>query len=228
MGKEKELKRIARYLLLHGSTISNIGLLNGKMGICIFFFHYARHTKKEIYQKYAEDILDEIYSEINIHSAANFKDGLCGIVWGIRYLAENKFVSVNSDIVLKELDQIILERDVRRISDTSLDTGLRGIAYYALSRCADKSSEFAIKNSEYLFNLLSALKKIKTDGEIIFLVTNLERFITEEEFPKFDWFLKKVVKDTQYSKRKMWENSRPIGISNEGVACIGLKLLNVI
>lgn len=228
MKKEKELKRIAQYLLLHGSTIPDIGLLQGKMGICIFFFHYAKYAQNETYQKYAEDLLDEIYSEIDVNTPVGFKNGLCGIAWGMRYLAENKFVSLNSDTVLKELDQIILERDVRRMSDTSLGTGLRGITYYVLSRCADESSNFSKVNSTYLCDLLSTLKKIKPDGEIIFLITNLEQFMKERVLPKFDLCMKKIMGEIQYSKGKMWEQPRPIGIVDNGVTAIGLKLLNAI
>lgn len=228
MGKGKELKRIAQYLLLHGSTIPNIGLLHGKMGVCIFFFHYAKQTKNEVYQMYAEDLIDEIYSEINVNIPANFKDGLCGIAWGIGYLAENKFVKVNSDIVLKKLDESILERDVRRISDISLDTGLKGIAYYVLSRCADKDSNFSTTNSDYISDLLSALKRATPDAELTFLITNLERFITDNKSPKYDFFLKKLMKETVCPKRKIWEQQRPMGIADQGLAGIGIKFLNII
>lgn len=225
---EKELKRIAHYLLLHGSAIPNIGLLYGKTGICMFFFHYARKTSKEVYKQYAEDLLDEVYREVNVRIPATFRDGLAGIGWGISYLAANKFVKVDSDKVLKTLDNAILERDVRRMTDTSLDTGLRGIAYYALSRCADKDSQFAVANKDYLSDLLVALQRVKPDGEIIFLTTNLERFISHGELPQSKWFLQKLMKDTLYPKNKLWKPGRPIGIAGEGFAGVGLKLLNVI
>jgi hypothetical protein len=47
MKQEEILSRIARYLMLHGSFTSNIGLLNRKIGIAIFFYHYARYTGKK-------------------------------------------------------------------------------------------------------------------------------------------------------------------------------------
>ena len=37
--------RIVNALLLNSGFIDNIGLLHGKMGISIFFFHLARKTK---------------------------------------------------------------------------------------------------------------------------------------------------------------------------------------
>jgi len=44
------LQRIANVLLLNASFTDNLGLLNGKMGIAVFFYHYARLTENNIYQ----------------------------------------------------------------------------------------------------------------------------------------------------------------------------------
>ena len=41
------LQSISHNLMLHSSFINNIGLLKGKMGIAIFFYHYYNYTKKE-------------------------------------------------------------------------------------------------------------------------------------------------------------------------------------
>src|SRR5690554_2330109 len=45
-------QRITNTLLLNASFIGNIGLLNGKMGISICFFHLARQTGIQIYEDY--------------------------------------------------------------------------------------------------------------------------------------------------------------------------------
>ena len=50
------LRRIANVLLLNASFIDNPGLLNGKMGIAIFFYHYSRYTKNKIYEDYAGEL----------------------------------------------------------------------------------------------------------------------------------------------------------------------------
>jgi hypothetical protein len=41
--------------MLNSSFTNNIGLLQGKMGISILFFHYANYTKKKIYKDFAGD-----------------------------------------------------------------------------------------------------------------------------------------------------------------------------
>ena len=54
------LLRIANVLLLNASFLDNPGLLNGKMGIAIFFYHYSRFTKNKIYENFAGVLVDEI------------------------------------------------------------------------------------------------------------------------------------------------------------------------
>lgn len=48
-----ELSRITNHLILNSSYIKDLGLYNGKMGICIFFFHYARWKQEDIYTELA-------------------------------------------------------------------------------------------------------------------------------------------------------------------------------
>ena len=44
------LKRIANHQMLHGSFCSDLGIQNGKMGIVLFFYHYARYVKNTLYE----------------------------------------------------------------------------------------------------------------------------------------------------------------------------------
>ena len=48
--KTKMLNRIIHYLILNASFIRDLGLLDGKMGICIFFYLYARQTGSKLYE----------------------------------------------------------------------------------------------------------------------------------------------------------------------------------
>ena len=48
-----ELTKIADWLLLNGTLTKCPGLLHGKLGIAIFFFHYARYTGKTLFEEYA-------------------------------------------------------------------------------------------------------------------------------------------------------------------------------
>ena len=109
-GKSKvddRLRRIADVLLLNASFLENIGLLNGKMGIAIFFYHYSRYSGAKIFEDYAGELIDEIYEEINSNTTVNFEEGLTGIGWGIEYLVKNGFVQADTDETLSEIDNSI-------------------------------------------------------------------------------------------------------------------------
>lgn len=45
---EKQISHIVGTLLLNGTLTESPGLVHGKMGIAIFFFHYAQYTKKHV------------------------------------------------------------------------------------------------------------------------------------------------------------------------------------
>lgn len=100
---------ITNALLLSSSFIENLGLFNGKTGIAIYFFHLARSTNNKLYEKYAEELIDEIYDEISLSTPLDFENGLAGIGWGIEYLAENGFIDADTNEVLEEFDDVLIK-----------------------------------------------------------------------------------------------------------------------
>lgn len=135
ISEEENLSNISRYLMLHGSFTRNLGLMNGKMGAVLFFYHYAKYTRNPLYRKFAGEMLMEIYDEIDNAYPYNFSDGLCGIAWSMTYLIRNGFVSTDDEQdLLSDLDAKVMEWDVRHLHNTSLETGILGLGHYILSR----------------------------------------------------------------------------------------------
>jgi hypothetical protein len=230
--QEEILSRIARYLMLYGSFIGNIGLLNGKTGIAVFFYHYARYTGKKIYDDFAGELIDEIYKEIHRDIPLNFRDGLCSIVWGLEYLIRNRFVEANPDAILEESDKRIREWDVRHLGDNSLATGLKGIACYVISRRQGRTNENPYITPEYIDDLITALKINKDkDDESECLIKNLEGIIHKEELPgtydPMGKLLFDIIGKIRYRTNTIFEKNRPIGINDNGFAGIGLQLMKI-
>ena len=73
------------YLTINSSFLRDLGLFHGRMGIVLFFAHYARISNSKHYEDFAGHLLDEIYEEINLDLPVNLENGLCGIGWGIEY-----------------------------------------------------------------------------------------------------------------------------------------------
>lgn len=83
------------------------GLFYGKMGICIYYFQLARKTGNQNFQEYAENLLDNLLTQIDKEVTIDFGLGLSGIAWGIIYLIEHSFVDGNIGEILKDIDDKI-------------------------------------------------------------------------------------------------------------------------
>ena len=226
MNNDETLRRIARYLMLHTSHQDNLGLLNGKMGVAIFFFHYTEYIAKKVYKDFAGELINEIYKEIHVNYPCDFKDGLSGIAWGVEYLVRNQFVEGETDEILEDLDRQILERDVRRIQDNTLDTGLKGLAYYIISRCANRERNNNIISEEYILDLIKALQSnIYKDNENTQLIKTLKGILAHQQVTISTGFIEDILEKATFRYKSLFETSRSLGISNNGYAGIGLKIM---
>ena len=137
---EKDLKQIADMLLLNGTLTESPGLVHGKMGIAVFFFHYAQFTGNVLFADYAMDLIGGMLDQIHVNSPADYEKGLAGIGIGIDYLIQNNFLSVEDDIC-EDFD----ERMVRAVMydpypDFSQYGGLTGYGRYWVTRLHNQSS----------------------------------------------------------------------------------------
>ena len=161
-------QRIINTLLLNASFIDNLGLMHGKMGIAIFFFHLARETNNAIYEDYAGELIDEIYDEISGNTPIDFENGLAGIGWGIEYLVQNGFIEADTDEVLEEFDNQILKQFIYNApTELNLLDGLMGIGAYLLKRIqnpqANDDSIQTLTNKQTLIHLIDELDRRTQD-----------------------------------------------------------------
>lgn len=157
----KTLRQIADYHILNGYLCPDFSLMGGKMGVVLFFLFYARHTQNCWYEEFADDLLDDVCSNLNVNLPTNFANGLCGIGWSIEFMKRQGFIDDDTDEILSEIDHRIMEWDLRRISDTSLESGLEGIVVYVRSRLdtTGNTSNRNIFDSAYLEDLENACQK---------------------------------------------------------------------
>ncbi len=167
------LQRIANVLLLNASFIDNPGLLNGKMGIAIFFYNYSRYSENKIYEDYAGELVDEIYEEINTSTPVNFENGLTGIGWGIEYLVKNGFVQADTDEALEEVDNIVYRNSLYRPFLLESGKDLFGYGLYFLARLRGKGYDDN--------NIKTLFKK----QHLIYLTDDCERILINKRFLDF-------------------------------------------
>lgn len=102
---ERLLLTIANLLYINMQHVTNNSLLKGKMGLILFFYEYGRYTGKHIYTDTADIMLDEIIESLS----SNENEVIAGIGWGIQYLIKNKFVEGDSNEILSDIDDRILQ-----------------------------------------------------------------------------------------------------------------------
>lgn len=167
--KTKLLQKIANHLILHVNLLDNLGLYYGKMGIVIFLYHYAKFTDNKIIADFADELLEDILNKINHELTFDFVNGYCGIGWSIEYLLHNNFVQGNSNEILIEIDNKIMEWDVRRIIKSHEFCSVEGLLHYVvfrLYRCEKDNTPFDSRYIEDMYVLSSEIQKIKLRNSI--------------------------------------------------------------
>lgn len=187
---DERLRRIANILLLNASFIDNLGLLNGKMGIAIFFYHYSRYTENKIFEDYAGELIDEIYEEINTTTPVDFANGLTGIGWGIEYLVKSKFLEADTDEALSEIDTSVYRNSLYRPFLLDNDKDLFGFGLYYLTRLREHENDDDNLNTlfkkQHLINLTDDTERILIQKR--YLKFNIQSLSTDT-VNSFLWFL---------------------------------------
>jgi len=180
---EQTLKYISETLKQKGVTVNSPGLMHGKMGIAIFFFHYARYTGDTIFEDYAMELIESLQEQISQNHVFDYSEGLAGIGAGIEYLAQNKFVEADTNEVLRDHDMLIFHNTVYKDhSDVTLLSGLSGTGRYLLFRIAKigcnnsvhiptlNNKMLLIHITDYLENMIPSLKAHEPEDVHNFLI----------------------------------------------------------
>ena len=148
------------YLTINGSYLNDLGLFHGKMGIVLFFSELAHASQNSAYEDLAGNLLGEIYEEIHYDLPINLENGLCGIGLGMEYLVQHGLMEGNTDEILSDIDQKVMEINPLRMKDFSFRRGLAGIAYYVLARLnASRQSDTLPFDEDYLNALRKAMSR---------------------------------------------------------------------
>lgn len=191
-------QKIIHRLILQSFFLQDLGLFHGKMGISLFFFEYGKHTRCKTYTNIGEDLLSNIWEEINKNLPFYFNSGLSGIGWGIEYLLRNKFIKGDRNEICEEIDSAIMQINPKYITDETLATGTKGLYCYISSRLKD--NDIVPFDSDFIENLKATNKDLK----------NKKGFISKYTFDVNSYFKRNHISEENYL-------SKPLGISN-GIA----------
>jgi hypothetical protein len=166
--KNNHFEQLANFLLKNTHSANNPGLIHGKMGTSVLAFLLAQETRDKNYHYFAEDLIDEIYEEISSTTPICFETGLAGIGWGMEFLSQNKFIEIDTDEALKDLDNEIFNEIVYNTPrELSLTKGILGIGAYLLMRISNRPPEnrdiFKLTNQQALVFLIDELDRKTQD-----------------------------------------------------------------
>lgn len=219
------VRNIANMLLLACNSLNDIGLMKGRMGVIIFLFHYAEYSKCNVFKELTEELYDNICDLLNVHLPYSFQSGFAGFGWGIEYLFENDFITGDINDILEVIDQKILEINIRKVTDLSLNTGLGGFVHYILSRLytIEKRKLPNPFDKEYLTTLYERLKDIIDKGTDVNSIYIFIQYVLYYE------------KEIELSKPSIYDIISPLipedydiyksAIGLNGNAAVGLKLI---
>ena len=128
---------------------ASIGLADGKIGQCIYFYYISRLLKNKDYNQKAELLTDEIFKQVMKLKVYDIKTGLAGIGLGIDYLIENTFIEGDINDILGNVDDVLFKQlcnpDKLYNSDISLQLQL---IYYFMVRLKKQKRN---SENEYFF-----------------------------------------------------------------------------
>lgn len=206
------LEQIVNTLLLNASFTANIGLINGKMGISITFYHLSRLSGNKIYEDFAGELIDEVYEEISDKIDISLENGLTGIGWGIEYLVQNNFIEANTDEVLEIIDKKLLNEIsdnlhnwnswlseilrfgaycIKRIQNTSLSRNL-----FILSALQKILSRIVIEINLQTVSVVELIGEPQVSGKEIFDIT--------WNYPVLIWLLSEIL-EQNFQNEEVYE-----------------------
>ena len=160
-------------LMLRASFIRNLGLMHGKTGIAIFFCHLARKLDSQLYQDYAEELLMEVFEEMDTETGYDFENGLAGICWGMEYLVQHDFVYIEEGELLSQLNIRLFNHflTLDSTNDPGVRSGLIGYGLYFFKRVENRKGEvddlLTLRNKEILIHIIDQWDEM-TEGNIRF------------------------------------------------------------
>lgn len=106
----KQIDELNKRLLQSIEKPYPIGLAQGKMGMCIYFYHLSKNEQEDTYKSIAEQLLDNVLEKLSPDLPLNVESGLAGIALGISHLIQMGFVEGNVNELLEDFDNIIFRQ----------------------------------------------------------------------------------------------------------------------
>lgn len=173
-----QLKRIAHEIegayLYQGSTMHDLGLFRGKLGMCIYLYIQARNTGCERHREKADELVEQCVDEVRNSLNYSFESGMTGIGAGFIYLVENGFIEADLDEFLEEFDSKVYHElhfnliENQRDSVKTLCDFLIYYTYRVKTRNNEDESEISFLLKQSIVTIINQMDKRISNSSQIF------------------------------------------------------------
>lgn len=170
MDNSEILRQISNTLLINSQNLDKTGLLNGKMGLVIFFYLFSRKMNDPQTEEFAGCLLDEVLANIHTNASPDFEGGLSGIGWGIEYLVRNNYIDTEGVDVLEEIDGFLINQ---QNSSRYSNFPMIGNGIYFLSRIHKNHIFIELIINEIQQAISTADLPMTLMNNVLFLVSSL-------------------------------------------------------
>ncbi|GCB35776.1 hypothetical protein [Bacteroides faecalis] len=132
----KILLQTANAIVANLANTEQVGLFDGKIGVCLFLYRYAQYSGNGIYENIASNLLDGIFGQLKPDLSPSAIDGGFGIGLGLTNLIKDGFLEVDPrESVFHYVDEALF-RDVRSplMKEINFPIPLFSSGMYLLSR----------------------------------------------------------------------------------------------
>ena len=148
-----------------------VGLYHGKMGLCIYFYEFARLTSEKKYRIIADKIFDDTVNSVTEHIEIDSSNGLTGICMAVDFLIESGYIKGNPDHILKNYDDKIIQSLLfNRMLDANPSLDTIKIVMGNLAYCTTRLQNTKLPNNE----------RIIIQGAIIEVINKIESLAVDK------------------------------------------------
>lgn len=104
---KKQIEEFNNFSLNVDINKSPLGLFDGNIGICLYFFYQSRICENKKYERLAKKILKSVLRQLHNSIGVDLENGLIGIGWVIIQLIDEGFIEGNPNTILKDIDDKI-------------------------------------------------------------------------------------------------------------------------
>lgn len=207
--EKADIELMFRTILLADFT-KDFAIFDGNCGKLLVCMLWTKWQKSEFFEKLSCSLYEKIINHVTTFTGVNMSNGLLSLGWTIEFLNQNKLINCNTNEVLRDIDEKVLTLNCKRIKDTSLGSGVRGIIAYVYARilgCRQSctSSPF---DDKFVNDLLEIAENLAIDAKYQLGLCELECDFIKQCKQPVDYHLGK--KDVEYIQKQLFPSENII------------------